>query len=578
MANVFTKGETFRANEMPVVLVRKGKKETVYQNFVYEPYRDSDGTILGVLAISQDVTEQVLARKKIELAEEKTRLAITSADLGVYEINLENNEVSSDDRFKNILDLPEIVTLDKFFSSFHEDDRGGLEDAYKASLESKQLNYLGRVISSGNSLKWIQITGTVISDNNYRPLKLIGVGQDVTAAVIAQKKIEESEKAIRNMILQAPVAMGILRGPSLVVEIANQKMFELWGREENELINKPIFEGLPEAREQGLEPILQHVFTTGESFVANERPVNLPRNGKIETTYLNFVYEPHKAIDDTVDAIILVATDVTAQVVARHKIEEVVTNRTMDLANANDNLQKSNAELAQFAYIASHDLQEPLRKISTYSQMLEKSLGLTVDENSRKYLNKINNSSLRMNNLIRDVLNYSELAKDNELFSLVDLNEIVENIKTDYELLIEQKGAVIEFKGLPKIEAIPLQMSQLFGNMISNALKFSRNDISPLLTITASKLNREEVKRLTLDPKLTYYKIRFADNGIGLHPEHVDQIFNIFQRLHRKSEYEGTGIGLALCKKIALNHHGLIDAIGSSERGAVFNVILPKSF
>lgn len=398
---------------------------------------------------------------------------------------------------------------------------------------------------------------------------------ETTEKVQSRKAVEESERSIRNIILQAPVAMCILRGPSYTVEIANKKMFELWEKEEHEVINKPIFEGLPEAKEQGLEQVLLKTFTTGETFVANERPVILPRNGKSGTVYLNFVYEALRQVDGSVSGILALAIDVTEGAIARQKIEEIVAARTKELADANNDLQKSNSELAQFAYIASHDLQEPLRKISVFSQMLENNLGSKIDEQSKNYLDKIRNSSSRMNKLIRDVLTYSELAKENQDFTEVDLRSIIENIKTDYELLIEQTEARIEYGNLPTIEAIPLQMSQLFSNLIGNSLKFARKDVTPVITIQATRLSKEEQQDLSLFRNLRYYKIRISDNGIGFNVEHADQIFSIFQRLHRKSEYAGTGIGLSMCKKIALNHHGDINAAGSSENGAVFNVILP---
>ncbi|MCW3075973.1 MAG: rcsC, partial [Bacteroidetes bacterium] len=181
----------------------------------------------------------------------------------------------------------------------------------------------------------------------------------------------------------------------------------------------------------------------------------------------------------------------------------------------------------------------------------------------------------RMNRLIKDVLTYSELAKEKDLFEKVDLNTVLESITTDYDLLIEQKGAVIETTDLPVIEAIPLQMSQLLGNLIGNSLKFIRKDVKPVIKISATKLNLEEIKHFKLDENMHYYKIQIADNGIGFAKEYAEKIFNIFQRLHGKSEFEGTGIGLAMCKKIILNHKGELNAEGSSEKGAVFNVILP---
>jgi hypothetical protein len=377
------------------------------------------------------------------------------------------------------------------------------------------------------------------------------------------------------MILQAPVAMCILLGPLHKIEVANELMIELWGKSVTDVIGRPVFEALPDARQQGLEQLLDHVFATGETFKANERPVVLLRNGKLETVYQNFVYEPYKDGDGTIRGVLVVSVDVSEQVLARQQIEEVVTERTKELELANNNLQKSNAELAQFAYIASHDLQEPLRKISTFTQMLEKRIENKLDSQSKNYVNKIISSTFRMNTLIRDVLAYSELVKETEIFAEVNLNQIVESVITDFELLIEQKEATIEYDTLPVVEAIPLQMSQLFSNLIGNSLKFTRKEHKPIIKISFSVLTEGEINNSQLDTSIGYYKIQVRDNGIGFKEEQSEHIFNIFQRLHRKSEYEGTGIGLAMCKKIAINHHGDLNAKGSSENGAVFNAILP---
>jgi len=269
--------------------------------------------------------------------------------------------------------------------------------------------------------------------------------------------------------------------------------------------------------------------------------------------------------------------DITQQVIARQKVEKAVQERTQELAEANRKLQKSNDDLAQFAYIASHDLQEPLRKIITFSQMLESSLKNT-DESSKSYLSKIHASSARMRTLIRDVLDYSKLSKEETVFQRVDLNEVIEGIKTDFELLIEQKQATISISELPFVGAITSQMSQLFGNLVSNALKFSRPDILPVITITSTVLSESEIDKLPTPLKNTvYYNIEVRDNGIGFDEAYAEQIFNIFQRLHGRNEYAGTGIGLAMCKKIVLNHHGnILASTNNTGSGAVFNVILPE--
>ncbi|MBC7827120.1 MAG: PAS domain S-box protein, partial [Chitinophagaceae bacterium] len=458
----------------------------------------------------------------------------------------------------------------------HPEDRDRYANTYLNAFKKRE-PFIGefRILNQDGDYRWLLTKGPPRFNPDGSFAGYISSSVDITDRKKAEKALEEKEQNLRNTIIQAPVAMCIFRGPDYVVELANERMFELWGKSAEQVMHKPIFEGLPEIKGQGFDALLYGVYTTGETFSAEGVPVTLPRNGNIEIVYVNFVYDAYKEADGSVSGILAIAVDVTAQVIARQKIEEVVTARTKELADANDNLQKSNAELAQFAYIASHDLQEPLRKISTFSQMLENSLGSELSSHSKNYLHKINSSASRMTTLIRDVLTYSELVKENEVFEEVNLNEIVENIKTDYDLLIDQKGAIISYKDLPTIDAIPLQMSQLFGNLIGNSLKFVSQDVKPVISITAAKLTDAEIAKSSLSRQSEYYQVMFSDNGIGFKKEHAEKIFDIFQRLHRKSEYEGTGIGLAMCKKIVLNHGGVIHANESSEAGAVFNVILP---
>lgn len=384
----------------------------------------------------------------------------------------------------------------------------------------------------------------------------------------AQRKVTLSEANLRNMILQAPVAMSILTGPDHVVEIANDLMIKLWGKPLEQVMNKPIFEGLPDAKGQGLEVLLQTVYRTGESFSAIERPVNLVRNGKVDTVYQTFAYEPYRDATGAILGVLAITTDVTAHVLARLRIEEIVRERTEDL-------RRINAELSQFAYITSHDLQEPARKISTFIDMLRKSLGNQIDERSKGFLDKIERSSKRMLNLIRDVLSFSTLRTDRRNFIKIDLNEVLASAESDFELLIEDRAAVIERTPLPVIDAIPIQMSQLFGNLISNALKFIEKEKQPVIRITWESLTPAEMAAYGLESGKDHVRLSFTDNGIGFNQENAEQIFNIFQRLHGRSDYEGTGIGLAICKKIAENHGGRIEAISTSGGGATFRIILP---
>lgn len=253
------------------------------------------------------------------------------------------------------------------------------------------------------------------------------------------------------------------------------------------------------------------------------------------------------------------------------QLERQVAARTHELATANHQLRQTNQELEQFAYIASHDLQEPLRKVRTFAGMIS-----DPDQQSKKLIDKIEVSAARMARLIHDVLNFSKLSASRKLFEAVDLEKVLNNIRTDFELLIEEKAALITHDPLPVVEGISLQLNQLFSNLLGNSLKFSKAGVPPQISIQVHPASAADFAASPeLIPGKRYCVITFRDNGIGFKQEHAEKIFKIFQRLHSKDDYSGTGIGLALCKKIVMNHHGAIDAMAMPNEGAMFKVILP---
>jgi light-regulated signal transduction histidine kinase (bacteriophytochrome) len=245
------------------------------------------------------------------------------------------------------------------------------------------------------------------------------------------------------------------------------------------------------------------------------------------------------------------------------------------LLSLNTELEKSNRDLEQFAYIASHDLQEPLRKIQTFSEL--SSRNTHNPEILKRYLEKINSSAKRMTQLIKAVLNYSRIAIADKEFTAVDLNAIVEHIKTDLELIIDERKAIIHSTRLPVIEANELQMHQLFLNVISNSLKFCEQ--SPVIKITYEIMVNSEAKtKLGIESEQDYIALSFEDNGIGFELEYADKIFSIFQRLQSSKNYAGTGIGLALCKKIVENHSGIISVESMPGQGSTFHIYLPITY
>ncbi|MPR35023.1 PAS domain-containing sensor histidine kinase [Salmonirosea aquatica] len=267
-------------------------------------------------------------------------------------------------------------------------------------------------------------------------------------------------------------------------------------------------------------------------------------------------------------------TDIHDQKVASDILEHKVAERTRDLQEANSYLHSINEELRQFNYIASHDLQEPLRKIMIFAERIRAQDYDQLSEGSRSFLERMSVSAERMSVLLKDLLDFSSTQRE-ELFIQVNLNDTIKDIENDLELLIAQKSAVIQKEELPTLKAIPLQMHQLFYNMINNALKFTLPHQNPVIQIKGTLALPQLVQEWALAPDARYFHLTVTDNGIGFEQEFADRIFVLFKRLHSQKTFQGTGVGLALCKKVVENHHGRIWAESEPDRGATFHVVLP---
>lgn len=520
--------------------------------------------------------------------------------------------------------------------------------------------------------------------------------QDVTEQTSVRKQIEQRENDLRNIVLQAPVAMCILRGPQHTVEIANRRMFDIWGKSEEQAMHKPVFELLPEVASQGYAQLLDTVFKTGEGFSANELSINMPREGYLETIFINLVLEPLRDAEGTVSGVLGMATDITEQVRARKKVEEAeermrlsleaadlgsyeinlitseifssarfdaifgvghsadhrhyirsihpddlplreqayqlafqtglleyeariiwndgsthwigvwgniyfdeahkpvkllgvvqditaqkefaeelgrqVRERTLALESKNKELERSNANLEEFAHAASHDLKEPIRKIHYFTSRLKDRLSNRLQEDETSLFAPIERSTERMSELIDDLLLYSHVSQRPHQKERVDLNIKLQRVLEDLELDIQQKGATVHAGPLPTIEGYRRQLQQLFHNLITNALKYSKADSTPHIEISARVVAASDAGR---PGEGSYHLIEFRDYGIGFEQEYAERIFQMFTRLHGKNDYSGTGVGLSIAKKVVENHGGIINAESQPGEGAVFRIYLP---
>jgi len=260
---------------------------------------------------------------------------------------------------------------------------------------------------------------------------------------------------------------------------------------------------------------------------------------------------------------------------AKQVLEEKVAERTAQLQQLNEALETSNHELQQFASIASHDLQEPLRKIHMFANAIRERYDGQMPDDVRTHFNKIVRSTDRMRALIIDILNFSRLSAEVSFFKKTDLKVVFAEVVDDFELNIREKKAELTAGDLPEIDILPGQFRQVLHNLISNALKFSKPGVPPIIRLDAQCI-RDKDFNSPADPYGDYYRFSLTDNGIGFEEKFADDVFKLFQRLHSKDRFEGTGIGLAITKKIIERHNGAIAVHSKEGKGTIFEWILPK--
>ncbi|UOE46746.1 PAS domain-containing protein [Mucilaginibacter sp. SMC90] len=320
------RGATWHEDQL-IPFFRNGSIEDIYWTFSYSPVIDESGKPGGILVACTETTEKVLAFNKMRDSKTELEFAIDAAELGTWDLNPQTNKFIGNDRLKDWFGLaPEDeIELDSAIAAIAEKDRQRVADAIRSALlpaSGGKYDVEYTIINPRTKYeRVVRAKGKALYDENGVAIRLNGTLQDITEETVTRLALVESEQNFRSLILQAPVAIAVFKGPQYVVEIANAPVFELWGKTPEETVGKPIFEGLPEAKGQGLEALLDNVYNTGERFIAVERPVYLPRNGKIEKTYVDFVYE---ALRDSngVTGIIAVASEVTNQVIAKRKIED----------------------------------------------------------------------------------------------------------------------------------------------------------------------------------------------------------------------------------------------------------------
>lgn len=391
--------------------------------------------------------------------------------------------------------------------------------------------------------------------------RLISVYTLVNEQKKAMQRVEEQAATLRSVLDATAIPVVLFQAirdeNGTIVDYRylaqNDTNARLVGLPHHEMTGRTMLDILPELKESGIFDRYVAVTETGQS-ARFELPLPL-QSGLI---WLDFQVVKHG------DGIVVSAIDQTQLRQALHNSERLV-----------EELKRSNADLEQFAYVASHDLQEPLRKITSFGERIDKKYGEALGPDGRLYLERMRDAAARMSLLITNLLTFSRLTRRSDALVPTDLNAIVRNVLNDLEMKIGETGASVSVTPLPTLLAVPGQMQQLFQNLLANALKFTKPGVPPDIRLGAEPLTPAERDAHRLDATRRYVKITLRDNGIGFEPAYAERIFVIFQRLHGRADYEGTGIGLAIVKKIVENHGGTLWAEGQPGAGATFFVVLP---
>jgi PAS domain S-box-containing protein len=538
-------------------------------------FLSSTATPDGVIILFYDITESKLVEERLKESKElfaqtamATPDAITIYNLGKKQPVYLNNCLGQWVGYSN----EELVAMgiEGRLNLVHPDDRQKLLDFNERMLKTGEgevvtLEY--RLTTKSGRTIWIHNRSKVFQRNEDGVVtEVLSVLQDVTK----EHKLRE-ELTRRTEFLEALIDNSVSRimafDTSFNLVAWNKRCEEAYKQTKKQAIGKSIFEFFPKIKEDAIVMDALHRSMNGEMVYVP------PRQEIYAAGYSENFYMPLKNGEGKVYAVLYMMNDVTRIYEAREELKEL--NRTMEQKNRE--LEQKNEEITNFAFVASHDLKEPLRKIHTFCDWLLEREGAKLTQQGKDYIRKMANSVRRMDALIEDIMVLTKVHSDQVKEDKVDLNVILQQVQVELKEAIATREAEIDADELMVLHGNSNQLLYLFKNLVSNAIKFQAAGNTPYLKISSEVIKGSEIKDAKANENIQYVKISFADNGIGFDAKYDKKIFQVFQRLHSLSEFEGTGIGLAICKKIMENHHGFIAADSEPGKGSVFNCYFPLS-
>ncbi len=567
---VKTTGKPVWFEDQLVPFFRDGSIEDIYWTFSYSAVTGDNNEIAGVLVICTETTEKVNLFKQLQEANNLYSFAIDASELGTWDLNPKTNKFTANSRLKEWFGLEpnEEIDLSLAIDIVAEKDRQQVTNALAEALKYQSGGSFDIECTIVNARtkeeRVVRAKGKAAFNEKNEAERLNGTLQDITAEAIAREQNQKLSVLVENSVdLMAILKMD---GKNSYINKAGKNLLGI--DESADITEIPISDfHTPEQFAFVASEIIPSVMSKGRW--AGQFAIKNGKTGEIIPLYNNCHRIDNERTGEPI-GIGTVMRDMRNELNARQKLEEQVKERTKELQKLNEELERKNKDLASFAFVSSHDLQEPLRKINTFISRIEEDASLS--EKNIAYFGKIKTSAYRMQTLINDLLTFSRTNTNEGQFAVCDLNEIISELRKEFHDKLENIHGRISYQDLPCIMGISFQLNQLFTNLILNSIKFAREDQHLLIRISGDIVHTG----LPGMPEkhAGFYRISFSDNGIGFDPQYNDRIFEVFQRLHSKDKYQGTGIGLAICKKIMENHRGFISAEGT-DRGASFYLYFP---
>jgi PAS domain S-box-containing protein len=564
---IMARGKTEKLEEVNQV---GGERRIV--EVVKSPVIRDDGEVIGLMGMFTDITYRRRTEEALERERDLLRVLLESVPDRVYFKDAQSRFIRCSNEFAKILGKQSPIELlgKTDFDMFTEEHARPAYEDEKRIMETGEpiINKVEKETWADGRVSWVTTTKMPHRDKDGKIVGTFGISRDITSLKRAEEELRRSQSFLNSVIENLPI-MVFIKDPQLRFVLINKAGENLTGYPREVFLGKSDADFYPPDLAVHYTARDREALEGGKLVDIPEEPLETRDKG---TRILHTQKIPIQDDQGRPQYLVGISEDITERKEAEERLRRFAGR-----------LEQNNRELQDFAYVASHDLQEPLRKVQAFGDRLKTRCAEALSNEGRDYLQRMQEAARRMQILIEDLLSYSRVTTRANPFVSVDLNETVSHVLSDLEVLTEEIQAKIQVEPLPTVDADATQMRQLMQNLIGNALKFRRKEGQPEVTIRSRmvtdaaevKIPKLPLRDFSISPKNPYCLLSVEDNGIGFDEKYVDKIFVVFQRLHGRGIYEGTGVGLAICRKIVLRHGGDITASSQPGKGSTFTVLLP---